>query len=169
MQWKNPPVNCHTQKIVVLHQRFHIFDCSVNALLLIAVPAHPDFLPRAAASSAAWRFPTVSPHKSSSVPGWMSRQTRRYTHAHSSSLQVHCTTTFCSSLLCTRQAKLHRWSVNLGHYIKTRNEKVWSLQLAVYVVVIHFKSAQGALPQPHVLQSFFICCHLHQFLWNRRE
>lgn len=133
------------------------------------VPAHPDFLPRAAASSAAWRFPTVSPHKSSSVPGWMSRQTRRYTHAHSSSLQVHCTTTFCSSLLCTRQAKLHRWSVNLGHYIKTRNEKVWSLQLAVYVVVIHFKSAQGALPQPHVLQSFFICCHLHQFLWNRRE
>lgn len=38
-----------------------------------------------------------------------------------------------------------------------------------YFVVICFKPAQGTLPEPHALQGFFICCHLHQFLWNRRE
>lgn len=54
-------------------------------------------------------FPTVSPYNSSSVPGWMSRHTRRHTSTHSpthTSPQAHCTATFCWALLRAWQANL---------------------------------------------------------------
>lgn len=148
MQWKNPPVNCQTQKIVVLQQRFQIFDCSVT------VPLLKPYL-----------------HTLSSCPGLQQclhtgaalsqdgcLDTHADAHMHTRPLCRH-TAPPRSVVLCYAPGR-QNWGVTC-----TDEASIWGW----YFVVICFKPAQGTLPEPHALQSFFICCHLHQFLWNRRE
>lgn len=91
------------------------------------VPARPVVC----SSSGTRLFPT-SPHNSSSVPGWMSRHTRRRTSAHwpaHTSPQVHCTATFC-------RARLRTWQANLRGQHKIRPREAAALLVSWHRISI---------------------------------
>lgn len=91
----------------------------------------------------------------------MSTQVSTQVSTHASPPQAQCLATFCWALLCTWQANLRAThGQKLPHEPRSSHQPLWDFWLKVKVTL-------GKLPDPDLIQGFFIHCCLHGNLQDK--